>query len=119
MLRLNTLARATGSYLRAHKVNKVNKVAAYWLLGGAAPALALAAYFLILVLKLPQFYLAFVAWDGDAPTFMLLSKTIAQGMPGTVYTGYSPHYTTILINVLTYHLPDYQFVWMHGHWQAT
>jgi hypothetical protein len=43
---------------------------------------------------------------------MLLSKTIAQGMPGIIYTGFSPHYTTMLINVLTYHLPDYQLLWM-------
>jgi hypothetical protein len=66
----------------------------YWWLGvrrvsyrrSAAPALALASYALIAALSLPRFYLAYVAWNGDAVTFMLLSKMIAEGMSGITYT---------------------------------
>jgi hypothetical protein len=102
MLRFATLSRAKGPRPRA----------GYWLLGVAVPALAVLVYALVLVLKLPQFYFANIAWNSDLATFMLLSKTIAQGMPGTVYTTYTPYYSTMIIDILTYHLPDHQFLWM-------
>src|SRR5215469_11762474 len=86
--------------------------AAYWILGVSIPALTLFVYVLVFVLKLPQFYFSYIAWNSDATTFLLLSKTIAQRMPGIVYTTATPYYSTIFIDVLTYHLPNHRFLWM-------
>jgi hypothetical protein len=102
MLRFATLTKAKYSHLGA----------AYWILGSAVPALALTAYVLVLVLELPQFYFAHIAWNSDVATFMLLSKTIAQGTTGTIYTTFTPYYSTMFIDILTYHLPSHQFLWM-------
>src|SRR5215469_5453914 len=76
------------------------------------PMLALAAYLAVVIIRLPSFYLAEVAWNSDATSYMLLSKTLAQDTHGAIYLSYAPWYSTILIDVLTYHLPDHRAIWI-------
>jgi hypothetical protein len=76
-----------------------------------APLLALVAYLVVFAIRLPQFYVDSIEWSSDATTYMLLSKTIAEGIHGPVYLSYAPWYSTILIDVITYHLPGFQTIW--------
>jgi hypothetical protein len=76
-----------------------------------APLLALVAYLVVFAIRLPQFYLDSIDWSSDATTYMLLSKTIAQGIHGRIYLSYAPWYSTIFIDVITYHLPGFQTIW--------
>lgn len=76
------------------------------------PVLALIAYLIVVAHWLPGFYLIQVAWSSDGTTYMLLSKTLAEGAGGAIYLSDAQWYSTILIDVLTYHLPNYQVVWI-------
>ena len=76
------------------------------------PVLALAVYLVVVIIQMPRFYTDNVASVSDATTYMLLSQTLAQGTHGAIYLSDAPWYSTILIDVLTYHLPDYRIIWI-------
>jgi hypothetical protein len=73
---------------------------------------ALATYVVVVIIQMPNFYFENVSSVSDATTYMLLSKTLAEGTHGAIYLSHAAWYSTILIDVLTYHLPDYRAIWM-------
>ncbi len=75
------------------------------------PIVALLVYLAMLFIRLPQLYVVYIYWNSDATTYMLLSRTLAHGVHGSIYLSNAPWYTTILIDVLTYHMPSYQTIW--------
>lgn len=77
----------------------------------AMPLLLFIAYLVVLVSRLSDFYWTVILSNSDSTMYMLLSTTLAHGAYGTVYLSYDPWYSTILIDVLTYHLPNHQAIW--------
>ena len=76
------------------------------------PVLALVRYLVVVILRIPRFYADYVASVSDTTTYLLLSNTLAQGTHGAIYLSDAPWYSTILIDVLTHHLPDYRAIWI-------
>jgi hypothetical protein len=74
--------------------------------------LALAVYLIVIIIRMPRFYADNVASVSDATTYMLLSNTLAHGAHGAIYLSDAPWYSTILIDVITYHLPEYRAIWI-------
>lgn len=77
-----------------------------------SPFLVAVAYLVVLIPQFSGFFTSVITWNSDATAYMLLSQTIAQhGIQGPIYLSNATWYSRMLLDVATFHLPDYQLIW--------